>query len=295
MDPPHRLEQPMIRGRHCALSPRHEHRWFSLATSTQRHHPLLLPACLLALLVHPGRSRAAETVDLALVLVSDVSRSIDDGEFKIEKRGYAAAFRDPKILAAIRAGAAGAIAVDYVEFAGENEVQTVVGWTIINDERSATDFISRLSAAPRSFHGRTSISAGIDRALLDLQSSRLVAERRVVDVCGDGTNNAGRDVGSARDDAVEAGVTINGLAIINDHPMSWTFAHVQPPGGLDNYYRQNVIGGVGSFVVTVHDFRDFGDAMTHKLASEVAELSPGDHRLQARAIPGDAGASDIAR
>lgn len=98
----------------------------------------------------------------------------------------------------------------------------------------------------------------------------MTAARRVIDVCGDGTNNAGREAGDARDDAVKAGITINGLAIINDHPVSWTFAHVQPPGGLANYYRENVTGGPGSFVLEVHDFASFGEAMTRKLVDEIA-------------------------
>ena len=93
----------------------------------------------------------------------------------------------------------------------------------------------------------------------------------MIDVCGDGTNNAGRDVTEARDDAVKAGITINGLAIINDHPVSWTYAHVQPPGGLPNYYRENVTGGPGSFVLEVHDFHTFGEAMTRKLVTEIAD------------------------
>jgi hypothetical protein len=96
----------------------------------------------------------------------------------------------------------------------------------------------------------------------------------VIDVCGDGTNNAGRDVTEARDDAVRAGITINGLAIINDHPVSWTYAHVQPPGGLPNYYRENVTGGPGSFVLEVHDFHTFGEAMTRKLVTEIATAPP---------------------
>ena len=103
-----------------------------------------------------------------------------------------------------------------------------------------------------------------------LAETGLNATRRVIDVCGDGTNNAGREVADARDDAVKAGITINGLAIINDHPVSWTFAHVQPPGGLANYYRENVTGGPGSFVLEVHDFASFGEAMTRKLVDEIA-------------------------
>jgi len=103
-----------------------------------------------------------------------------------------------------------------------------------------------------------------------LAESGLNASRRTIDVCGDGTNNAGREVSAARDDAVAAGITINGLAIINEHPVSWTFAHVQPPGGLQNYYRENVTGGTGSFVLEVRDFKTFGQAMTRKLVAEIA-------------------------
>lgn len=225
-------------------------------------------------LIAPFQAGAAEAVDVALVLVSDVSRSIDDREFDLQKQGYSAAFNDPKVLAAIHGGVAGAIAVTYIEFASPGEVRSVIDWTRIGDEASARAFTDRLSAAPRSFWGRTAISAGIDRAMQALAESGFDAARRVIDVAGDGTNNAGRDVGAARDDAVAAGVTINGLAIINDNPVSWTFAHVQPPGGLANYYRQNVTGGPGSFVVEIHDFHTFGEAMTRKLIEEIASLPP---------------------
>lgn len=227
--------------------------------------PLALAACLCT-----ARAQAAQNVDVALVLVSDVSRSIDDSEFRLEKDGYAAAFTNDAVVTAIRGGPVGAIAVAYVEFAGSSEIRTVLDWAVVHDKASAQDFAHRLAAAPRSFWGRTAISAGIDRALHMLVKSGMTATRRVIDVCGDGTNNAGREVTEARDDALNAGVTINGLAIINDHPVSWTFAHVQPPGGLAHYYRENVTGGPGSFVLEVHDFHSFGEAMTRKLVTEIA-------------------------
>lgn len=226
---------------------------------------LALVFCLLATPV-----RGAQDVDVALVLVTDVSRSIDDSEYKLEKDGYAAAFTSNTVVSAIRGGPLGAIAVAYVEFAGSFQVQTVLDWTLIRDKPSAQEFARKLTAAPRSFAGRTAISAGIDRAVQMLAESGVTATRRVIDVCGDGTNNAGRDITEARDDAIKAGVTINGLAIINDHPASWIFAHVQPPGGLAHYYRQNVTGGPGSFVLEVHDFHSFGEAMTRKLITEIA-------------------------
>jgi hypothetical protein len=231
---------------------------------------LLIPllACVQPVLANaPVR---AQDVDVALVLVTDVSRSIDDTEFKLEKDGYTSAFSDPKVLEAIKGGPAGKIAVSYVEFASSFEVRTVLDWTVIKDRESAETFTRRLAAEPRSFWGRTAISAGIDQGVQLLAETGLNAARRVIDVCGDGTNNAGREAADARDDAVKAGIVINGLAIINEHPVSWTFAHVQPPGGLANYYRENVTGGPGSFVLEVHDFASFGEAMTRKLVDEIA-------------------------
>ncbi len=218
--------------------------------------------------------RAAESVDLALVLVTDVSRSVHDGEFELMKQGYTAAFNDPDVLKAIKGGAIGRIAVSYVEFAGSSEVRTVVKWMTISDAASAQAFTKKLEAAPRSFWGRTSISAGMELAMRNLASSGYEAQRQVIDVCGDGTNNAGRDVAEVRDEAIAAGITVNGLAIINERPMAWSQAHTQPEGGLDNWYRENVTGGPGSFVLTIKDFRSFGEAMRKKLLNEIASLSP---------------------
>ncbi len=230
--------------------------------------PLLAALCLFA----PSSQAAAPAVDVALVLVTDVSRSIDDAEFKLEKQGYAAAFADPKVLAAIQGGPTGQIAVAYVEFSGAEQVSTVLDWVTISDAASADAWATRLVAAPRSSYGRTAIGAGMDRASALLADGGFGEARQVIDVAGDGTSNAGRPVTDARDAAVEGGITVNGLAIINDHPVSYTFAHVQPPGGLATWYRENVVGGPGGFVVEVHDFSAFGAAMGRKLINEIAGL-----------------------
>lgn len=229
---------------------------------------------LFGLVLPAATARAAENVDVALVMVSDVSRSIDDSEFKLEKEGYAAAFADDAVIHAIQGGPLGEIGVAYVEFAGGAEVRTVLDWTVIRDAASAKAFADRLAAQPRSFWGRTAIGDGIDRGAQLLAESGLLATRRVIDVCGDGTSNAGGEVSDARDNAIKSGITINGLAIINEHPVSWTYAHVQPPGGLPNYYRQNVTGGPGSFVLEVHDFHAFGEAIRRKLITEIAARRP---------------------
>ena len=235
-----------------------------------------LAVLLLAAWLGTSSRALADPVDLALVLVADVSGSIDDSEFELQKAGYAAAFRDPKVLSAIQSGALGAIAVSYVEFAGADQVARVLDWAVIHDDTTAAAFAERFEKAPRSFRGHTSISAGIDMAVENFSEEGITATRRAIDVSGDGTNNSGRDVTEARDAAVAAGITINGLAIINDHPASYLHAHVQPPGGLTEWYRSHVIGGPGSFVLEVHDFRTFGEAMTQKLVAEIAALEvPG--------------------
>jgi hypothetical protein len=232
---------------------------------------------LLALLMAsaPLAARAADEgaqVDVALVLVSDVSRSIDDSEFRLQKSGYTAAFTSEAVVAAIKGGPHGAIAVAYVEFASAGDVRTVLDFTVVRDADTARAFADRINAAPRSFWGRTAIGAGIQMAMHDLAASPFQSARQVIDVCGDGTNNAGPDVAMVRDDAVAAGITVNGLTIINDHPASFIYAHVQPPGGLTKYYSEHVIGGPGSFVLEVHDFNSFGAAMTRKLVDEIAAL-----------------------
>ena len=180
----------------------------------------------------PARAAEAPT-DVALVLVTDVSRSIDDTEFALEKQGYAAAFADPRVIAAIQAGPLGHISVAYVEFSGPDQVRALLRWTVISDAPSAAAFAATLTALPRSSYGRTAIGAGIDVAAAMLAQGGFGDARRVIDVAGDGTNNAGhadhRGAGRRR---WPSGITINGLTIINDHPVSYTFAHVQPPGGL---------------------------------------------------------------
>lgn len=247
----------------------------SLRSSNYRHAAglLALAACLACSAAAPAVAELP-TIDAAIVLLTDVSRSIDDSEFDLEKQGYTAAFSDPRVIAAIAGGPNARIAVAYMEFAGDDQIRTVVDWTVIDGAASAAAFNAVLSAEPRSFYGRTAIGSAI------IQATDALAEiarpdsttRTVIDIAGDGTSNAGAPVTLARDRALAAGITINGLAIINDHPVSYTFAHVQPPGGLAQWYRDNVTGGPGSFTLEVHDFHSFGEAMVRKLLSEIAAL-----------------------
>ena len=239
-----------------------------------------LSAALLLGGVHPSR---AENVDLMLVLTSDVSRSIDNDEFKLEREGYAAALENPQVLSAIRSGPTGAIAVSFVEWSSVGEQKVVVDWSVIRDGEGAAVFAAQIRTAPRSFVGHTSISDGLDFAVKRFEAGGVTSARHVIDVAGDGTNNSGRPISDARDDAVAKGIVINGLAIINLNPNFGFIAHTQPPGGLPTYYKENVIGGPGSFVLQIDDFESFADAMVQKLVTEISGLPVGrDGKLAAK-------------
>jgi Protein of unknown function (DUF1194) len=222
---------------------------------------------------------AGEPVDLLLVLASDVSRSVDSVKFQLQRDGYAAAFSDPRVLEAITSGRRGRIAVCFVEWSGSTAQKVVIDWTVIKDAESGRQFGDKLVELPRSFAERTSISGGIDFAMMQLERSPYEAGRRTIDVSGDGTNNSGRDVRSARDEAVAKDVTINGLVILSERPLSWNPDHTHPPGGLQNYYRDNVIGGMGAFVLAAENYQSFGKAIITKLIAEIALTPPVQQAL----------------
>jgi hypothetical protein len=225
---------------------------------------------LLFLLAALAPARAAEQVDVLLVLAADVSRSVDRAKFELQRQGYAAAIASPQVLEAIRSGPHRRIAVAYEEWSGFGAQKLVIDWTAVGDEAKAHEFADRVLEAPRSFADRTSISGGIEFAMGLLEHAPFEAPRHTIDVSGDGTNNSGREVNLVRDEAVGRGITINGLVILSDRPMSFNPEHTNPPGGLENYYRDNVIGGPGAFVMVAQDFNSFGKAILNKLIAEIA-------------------------
>jgi Protein of unknown function (DUF1194) len=249
--------------------------------SCLRINPALCAAGVLALIVAQASQASAAgapvAVDAAIVLAADVSRSIDDDEFALERRGYADAIQSQQLLDAISTGPHGAIALAYVEWAGDGEERVVLDWAVIRNPAEARAFATAMRAAPRSFLGRTAIGAAIDFSFTLFAESAIETSRRVIDVSGDGTNNQGRPVTEARDAAVGAGAVINGLAIFNRKAAAtggYLAMHTNPPGGLAQYYRDNVIGGSGAFVVQIDDFRTFGDAMMRKLVNEISDARP---------------------
>jgi len=213
-----------------------------------------------------------EPVDLLLVLAADVSRSVDSQKFQLQREGYAAALSDPRVIDAIQSGRRGRIGVLFLEWSGFGNQKVVIDWTVVDGPKAAQAFGDRLLESPRSFADRTSISGGIDAAVAQLARAPFEAQRRTIDVSGDGTNNAGRDVGLARDEALALGISINGLVILSETPLPWNPEHTNPPGGLTKYYRDNVIGGPGSFALEAKDFNSFGEAIVKKMIAEIAEL-----------------------
>ena len=228
---------------------------------------------LVSLGAFPASALAGEAVDAIVVLAADVSRSINEDEFTLQRRGYAAAIVSPKLMEAIQGGPHGAIALCYVEWAAEGEQKIVVDWKIVRGSSDAEAFAATLLAAPRAFVGRTAIGSAIDFAMTAIGASGFSSDRKVIDVSGDGTSNQGRAAPEARDAAVEAGAIINGLAIFNRSAAAqsgYLALHTNPPGGLAQYYRDNVIGGPGAFVLPIDDFGKFSEAMIRKLIAEIA-------------------------
>jgi hypothetical protein len=214
---------------------------------------------------------AALPVDLELVLAVDVSRSVDPEEAKLQREGYLAALVHPRVLQAIRSGPLGKIAVTYVEWAGIDTQYTVVPWTVIEDDQSAEVFTSRIAAAPYNARNWTSVSGAIDYAVRLFEDNGFEGTRRVIDVSGDGRTNQGRPSSAARDDAVAAGITINGLPVVNERMNFYR----PPEYDLDVYYRDNVIGGPGAFMIVAENFNAFTGAILSKLIREIASV-PGD-------------------
>jgi hypothetical protein len=207
----------------------------------------------------PPSTPAQTNTALNLVLAVDTSGSVSAGRFELQKQGYAAAFRNPRVLASIRSLDTQSIAVTMMQWTGPRLHVVVVDWTLIRDEASAEAFAVAIEAAPRQlFGGGTSISGAIDYSRLLLVQSSFKGERRVIDVSGDGSNNSGRPVTEARDEAVRDGIGINGLPILSIEPM------------LDRYYYDDVIGGPGAFMIPAENYDTFADAVLKKLITEIA-------------------------
>jgi hypothetical protein len=199
---------------------------------------------------------------LALVLAVDISSSVSEERYQLQMQGYAEAFRDPTIVQAIERGQLGAIAVTLVQWAGYNEYRQTIDWAVVHDAKTAERFASAIAETRRPPGGSTSISGAIDFSARLLRRSGFEAARRMIDISADGSNNNGRLPAAVRDEAVSSGIVINGLPILSQEPT------------LDNYFREQVIGGPGAFLIVAESFESFAMAIRRKLIVEIASAVP---------------------
>jgi len=243
----------------------------SLYGSRRRHWPIAVAFAWFAFVSAPARS--AEPVDLELVIATDVSRSVNTEEARLQREGVAQAFRSAELIDAIERGALGKIAVAYVDWSTEYINRVVVNWQVIENRATAVGFAEALIQAPPTWGQRTSISSVMILATALIESNPFEGTRRVIDISGDGPNNFGRSLAPVREEVVAKGIVINGLPII---VAGAEFAGRGYFPDVDEYYQSCVIGGFGSFIVVAKGFDDFAAAMRRKLVLEISELTPED-------------------
>lgn len=206
-------------------------------------------------------------VDLELMLAVDISQSMDYDEHSIQRQGYIDAFRHDDVINALMGGPEGKIAVMYMEWAGDFDPIPTIPWTIIDSPEAAHAFADRLEKEPIYGEQRTSISGALMAAREYIQTNNIASHRQVIDVSGDGANNAGLQVEPVRDIVVKDGIIINGLPIMLNKPKEfYDIDH------LDRYYKQCVIGGTGSFIAPVFDLRHLPATIRKKLVMEIASI-----------------------
>ena len=235
---------------------------------------LILAAGLAAPALITARSaRASTEVDVELVLAVDVSRSVDSEEMEMQMRGYAEAFRDPRLADGIAGGPLGAIAVTLFVWSDWNIQNTLVPWMKLDGPASCERFAAALDGASRETFLYTSISGAIDYASQQF-GQRYDGLRRVVDISGDGVNNSGRPLAAARGEALEKGIVLNGLAVLDRSPQPAVLLAGLPP--VDEYYRDEVIGGPGAFLMVAEGYEAFSGAVRRKIIREIAAVpAPG--------------------
>jgi hypothetical protein len=239
----------------------------------------LILALVFAPLAAPAWEPDGQEVDLELVLLVDVSRSMSPDELEIQRRGYAEALTSDEVFAAIRGGVIGRVALSYVEWAGAYAQRTAVPWTLIESREDAAAFAARIEGNATAAMRRTSISGALLFAAESFEENGFSGLRRVIDVSGDGPNNEGRPVRLARDAVLARGITINGLPLMTD-PGALQIWDIPD---LDTYYTECVIGGPGAFVLPVRGWDTFADAVRRKMVMEIAGHMPPARLWRAQA------------
>lgn len=220
--------------------------------------------------LQPVQSRPDPTVDVELILAVDVSYSMDMEELAIQREGYAQAIVSKEFLSALKTGPNGRIAVTYFEWAASSDQKIIIPWRLIDGPESADAVAAEIMKTPIRRASRTSISGAINFAMPLFDADSWHGLRRVIDISGDGPNNNGSPVTIARDEALAKGIVINGLPIMVKEPSFSTM----DIDNLDLYYEDCVVGGPGSFVITIKDRDKFKEAIRTKLVMEVAGRTP---------------------
>lgn len=205
-------------------------------------------------------------VDIELFLAVDVSRSMSPYELEIQRRGYATALSSEEVTRTIGEGMIGRIALTYVEWAGANSQTVIVPWTLIDSPETAGAVASTLTAYFNEGMRRTSISGALNYAAQSFETNRFTGLRRVIDISGDGPNNQGAPVLTARAEVLAQGIVINGLPLMTQDEFSSRWGIPD----LDVYYTNCVIGGPGAFALPVLTWDQFADAVRRKLVLEIA-------------------------
>lgn len=218
---------------------------------------LLAMACWL-LPAKPLRGQGLTTVNLELALLVDVSASVNAEEYRLQASGLAQAFRSPGVVDAISAMTRAGVAVCVIQWADSKHQQKTVDWTLLRSEADAFALAARIAAMQRQFSGgHTAVGTALLVGLRELENNRFDGLRKVIDLSGDGRKNDGAPLRTSRETVLARGVTINGLAIVNELPL------------LEKYFRRQLIGGEGAFVIAAQDYRDFARAIAEKLEREI--------------------------
>ena len=216
-------------------------------------------ALLSAPAAHPAAAQGSRPVDLELVLAVDTSSSVSREEFDLQMRGLAQAFREPAVIAAIQSIGDLGVAVAMVQWSDNRKQNVAIDWALLTDEASALGFSREIENTPRFLvGGGTALGGAITFSTRQFERNGFEGRRKVIDISGDGRTNQGGHPSPIRDQAVARGITVNGLAILNEDIY------------VDRYYLYNVIGGTGAFVMTASDYEDFATAIPEKLIKEIA-------------------------
>ncbi len=229
---------------------------------------VFLLALALCLVVQTPRAQVQRAVNLELVLLIDVSASVDDREYALQVKGLGAAFADKNVLDAINSISRGGMAVSVIQWANFENQRRAIDWTLIRHEHDALALAARLAKMPRLIHGgHTAIGNALSFARKDLASNGYHGQRRVIDLSGDGRSNDGLSLSEAREAVLSDGIVLNALAILNEIPL------------LGNYFRDHLIGGPGAFLITASDYSDFARAIRLKLEQEIRAAPVAEQRI----------------